>query len=215
MTLSVRLFQQEDRRALLTIGSETAFFGAPIEAFLEDRKVFEDAFFSYYTDYEPEHAWSACDHDQVVGFLTGCPDTRRHDRYFQKKILPEVIWKWIRGKYHLGRKTIRYALAILKAGLHREFAAADLQMYPAHLHINLLPAWRGKGLGRSLMDHYLNQLQMEGITGVHLTTTSYNTAACRLYESEGFQLIDERRTEMYAHLVSQPISTRCYARKIG
>jgi ribosomal protein S18 acetylase RimI-like enzyme len=215
MTLNVHKFQPGERNALLAIGSETAFFGAPIEAFLDDRRVFEDVFFSYYTDYEPEHAWVASEGEQVVGFLTGCPDTKRHNRFFQNRILPLVTWNWLRGKYHLGKRTLQYTLAILKASLRAEFVGADLTLYPAHLHINLLPAWRGKGLGRGLMEHYLEQLCDEDVVGVHLTTTSYNTAACRLYEAAGFHLLGERHTGMYAHLVNQPIDNRCYGKILG
>jgi ribosomal protein S18 acetylase RimI-like enzyme len=214
MSQVVRPFQATDREALLTIGSETAFFGAPIEAFMEDRRVFEDAFFSYYTDYEPEHAWVACDDSRVIGFLTGCTDTKKHDRVFQRQILPAVFWKWLRGKYHSGRKTMRFALALAKAELQREVSNVDLSVYPAHLHINLLPAWRGKGLGRGLMECYLQQLQEGGVIGVHLTTTSYNEAACKLYEAIGFRLLEEHPTQMYAHLVNHPINNRCYGMKL-
>jgi RimJ/RimL family protein N-acetyltransferase len=214
MSQSVRLFQAGDRKALLTIGSETAFFGAPIEAFIEDRQVFEDAFFSYYTDYEPEHAWVACDDHLVVGFLTGCTDTKRHDRIFQRKILPSVFWKWLRGKYHPGMKTMKFAFALANAELRKEIATTDLSHYPAHLHINLLPAWRGKGLGRGMMECYLHQLRESGVMGVHLTTTSFNQAACRLYEAVGFSLLAEHPTHMYAHLVKQSINNRCYGMKL-
>ncbi len=214
MTQVVRPFQPADRQALLTIGSETAFFGAPIEAYLEDRQVFEDAFFSYYTDYEPEHAWAACDDKMLVGFLTGCIDTKRHDQIFRRKILPTVFWKWLRGKYHPGKKTMKFVLALVKAEMHGEISSADISLYPAHLHINLLPAWRGKGLGRKLMECYLRQLRESGVIGVHLTTTSFNKAACRLYEAAGFSLLEEHPTRMYAHLVNHPISHRCYGMRL-
>ena len=35
---------------------------------MEDRNVFLDAFYAYYTDLEPEHAWVACADAAVVGF---------------------------------------------------------------------------------------------------------------------------------------------------
>ena len=40
------------------VGLEPAFFGEPVEAFLDDRRLFCDAFVRYYTDYEAEYAWT-------------------------------------------------------------------------------------------------------------------------------------------------------------
>lgn len=214
MTGLVRLFRPADGEAVLHIGAETAFFGEPVEAFLEDRRIFRDAFYAYYTGFEPEHCWVACEAGQVVGFLTGCFDTRQHDRVFRRRILPAVFGGWLAGNYRVGPKTARYFAAAVGAALHGEIAAADISRYPAHLHINLLPGARGKGLGRSLMAHYLGQLREAGVPGVHLQTTSLNVIACRLYETAGFALVAEKPTRMYAHLVPQPVTTRCYGMKI-
>jgi hypothetical protein len=54
--LLIRPYQPKDRESVFRIAADTAFFGAPIEAYMEDRNVFLDAFYAYYTDLEPEHA---------------------------------------------------------------------------------------------------------------------------------------------------------------
>ena len=110
-----------DREALFNIGADTAFFGAPIEAYMEDRRTFLDAFYAYYTDYEPQHAWVACVNHQVVGFLTGCTDTPRQEKITRSKLVPAVAWNVLRGRYKLGPKAWRYTRAILAAGLRGEF----------------------------------------------------------------------------------------------
>jgi GNAT superfamily N-acetyltransferase len=215
MTTFVRPFEAKDREPLLQIGAETAFFGAPIEAYMEDRRIFMDSFYAYYTDYEPQHAWVACDGDQVVGFLTGCVDGKVHDRIFQQKVLPGVIWKFIRGYYHPGPNTWAYIRAAAGAALRGEIPAANETRYPAHLHINLLPAWRGFGLGRGLIEAYINQLRQLGVPAVQLQTTNMNIVACQLYEKVGFRLLDTRPTRMYAHLVNQPVEHRCYGMQLS
>lgn len=214
MPIFVRPFQPEDREALLQIGAETAFFGAPIEKFLEDRHVFMDAFYSYYTDYEPEHAWVACVDNKVAGFLTGCFNSTSHDRVMQRKLLPRVIWKWLRGGYHPGPKTWQYTRAAFGAALRGEIPGADITRYPAHLHINLLPEARGYGLGRQLIEAYLGQLLDACVPGVHLQTTSMNVVACKLYEKVGFRLLAAKPTRMYAHLVDGPVEARCYGMEL-
>lgn len=214
MTAIVRPYQPADREALLQIGADTAFFGAPIERYMEDRRVFIDAFFTYYTDYEPQHAWVAADGSQVLGFLTGCIDSTVHDRTRTRKIVPRVAWRALRGYYHLGPKFWRYIRSAAGAALRREIPSADLSHYPAHLHINLLPPARGQGLGRKLIEAYCCQLTALGVPGVHLQTTSYNVTACHLYERVGFHLLGARRTRMFDWLVDQPVEMRCYGMEL-
>lgn len=212
--LTVRPFQSADRAALFKIGADTAFFGAPIEAYMEDRNLFLDSFYAYYTDYEPEHAWVACADEAVVGFLTGCSDTRRQQRISSRKVIPRVAWRALTGHYRIGPKARRYIGAAFTAARRREFPHVDVDAYPAHLHINLDEHWRGYGLGRRLMESYLDQLRGLNIPGVHLGTTSLNVAACLLYERLGFRLVEARPSGMYAHLVAEPLEMRCYARSL-
>jgi hypothetical protein len=141
---TVRNYQPADREAVFHIAADTAFFGEPVEAFLDDRRLFCDVFYSYYTDREPEHAWVACADGDVVGFLTGCTDNS-----LQRKHQPEEFfrpaWNLLRGKYRLGRKTFRYVMRLALAGLSSRRAVLDLIAFPAHLHINVSAAWRGHG----------------------------------------------------------------------
>jgi GNAT superfamily N-acetyltransferase len=212
--LTVRPYHPADRAALFKIGADTAFFGAPIEAYMEDRNIFLDIFYAYYTDYEPEHAWVACTDGVVVGFLTGCTDTHRHDRIFSRKVIPLFLWNALRGKYCFGPEARRYFAAGIGAMRRGEVENPDLTHYPAHLHINLSEAWRGHGLGRRLIESYLDQLRSLGVPGVHLMTTNMNVVACQLYEHLGFHLIAEHPTVMYARWVKQTVTTRTYVRNV-
>ena len=44
MRVFVRPYESRDRAAVLQIAADTAFFGAPAEAFLDDRRIMQDAF---------------------------------------------------------------------------------------------------------------------------------------------------------------------------
>jgi ribosomal protein S18 acetylase RimI-like enzyme len=213
--LLVRPYQQSDRQAVLRIGAETAFFGAPIEDLMEDRNAFLDAFYTYYTDLEPEHLWVACAGMQVVGFLTGCVDTRRHNWKILGVILPRLAGNLLRGKYHFGKRSWKYFYGLLGSVLGREFTRVDLRAYPAHLHINVESAWRGYKLGYRLMEAYLWQLRNLGIPGVYLDTTSLNEVACRLYEKMGFRLLDTRPNRFWSKWFGYPVENRCYGLKFS
>jgi ribosomal protein S18 acetylase RimI-like enzyme len=212
--ISVRPFKPTDRQAVLQIAADTAFFGEPIEAYLDDRRLFQDAFYSYYTDHEPQSAWVADYAGSVIGFLTGCVSTRRQKRVFYGHILPRLAFNLIPFRYRLGRKTFSYIRRLARAWLRGEFPPADLSSYPAHLHINVMPAFRGQGIGRKLIEAYLQRLSDLQINGVHLHTTDLNAAACKLYESLGFRAIAARQTSLWQGLKNQPVDNRCYARHL-
>ena len=212
--LTIRPYQPEDRPALMRIAADTAFFGAAIEAYMEDRNVFLDAFYAYYTDLEPEHAWVACADGSVVGFLTGCMDGHVHEQKYRRTILPGLIGNLLRGKYRFGKRSLGYMAGLLGGLLRGEFTQVDQEAYPAHLHINVDAAWRGQGLGQQLMETYLQQLRGLGVPGVYLETTSLNEAACRLYEKMGFRLLDRRPDRFWAKWFGKAVENRCYGLKL-
>jgi GNAT superfamily N-acetyltransferase len=212
--LIIRPYQPEDRAALHAIAADTAFFGEPVEGYFEDRRLFLDSFYAYYTDLEPEHAWVACADEMVVGFLTGSTDTRRQHRRTEREILPAVLVRFLFGHYQLGPLGRRYIWGLLTSALRREYPRVDLRAYPAHLHINVAAPWRGCGLGYHLMASYLEQLAALRVPGVHLATTSLNEAACRLYEKMGFRLLDARPTRLWASWFDQPVENRAYGRLV-
>lgn len=213
--LTIRPYQPADRAAVMRIAADTAAFGAPVEAYLDDRGLFCDAVYRFYVDYEPEHAWVAAAAGELAGFLAGCADTRRRDRCVVRRIVPFVAANLLRGRYRLGRRTARHAWAEVAAALRGEFPAVDLAAYPAHLHINLDARWRGLGAGRGLMEAYLRQLRGLAVPGVHLRTTSLNAAAEALYARLGFELLDARPTRLWAGVAEGYVENRSYGLRLG
>lgn len=210
----ITTYKPEHRTAVFRIAADTAFFGDPVEAYLEDRRLFCDFFYRYYTDYEMEHSWVSITGQEVIGFLMGCTDTAAQQRRWLRKILPSTLWWALRGRYRLGRRTWQYATGLVKAAIKQEFVHCDLEEYPAHLHVNIAEKGRGLGIGRQLMDTYLGQLRLLGVPGVHLHTTSLNEAACRLYNRLDFELLDSRRTGLWQSFIEPEVENRCYGLKL-
>lgn len=209
--VTIRRYQLPDREALFRIAADTAFFGEPVEVFMDDRRVFLDAFYAYYPDYEPEHCWVACVDAVVVGFLTGCVNTERQREITAKVLEPAALRKVIKGEYRIGRKTWGYLLRYFLGRLRDEEPQVDVHRYPAHFHINLDRNCRGAGIGRRLILNYIDELKSIGVPGVHLLTTDYHQIACRLYHSLGFELIDSKKTRLWSGQIKEPVENRCYA----
>jgi len=210
----VRPYQSTDREAVFRIAADTAFFGEPVEAFLDDRRLFCDFFYAFYTDLEPDHGWVACADQEVVGFLMGCTDTRSRPRRWIQSILPVVTRQLAGGGYRLGWRTIRYVTRLMLGGLRGERLVLDVKAYPAHLHVNLSSDWRGQGLGGKLLAAFIEQLRALEMPGVHLSTTSANAAACHLYERSGFRLLSACTTRMWEGLVQAPLEERIYGLRL-
>ena len=112
--LSIRPYHPDDREGLFKIAADTAFFGKPIEKYMEDRRIFLDAFYAYYTDYEPEHCWVATANDEVIGFITGCVDTNKKEEIVRRKINPRMLFRMLTGYYRVGPKARKYIRRMLQ-----------------------------------------------------------------------------------------------------
>ncbi len=210
----IRPYQSTDRAAVYEIAADTAYFGAPVEAFLDDRRLFNDAFAGYYTRYHAHTSWVAESPGGVAGFLFGCPSTPQRDRQWAGYLVSQVLPRALTRRYRLGRRTASYACAMLAGFVRGEEPHPNLDEYPAHLHINVRDGLRGQGIGRRLIEAYLGQLMQLNVPGVHLNTTSYNLAAWHLYEKMGFILLESHPNRFWTRSVGEGVENRCYGLKL-
>jgi ribosomal protein S18 acetylase RimI-like enzyme len=209
-----RHYHVSDQPAVFQIAGDTAFFGEPVEAFLEDRKLFCDSFVGYYTIREEGFCWVADTDDRVIGFLLGSTHAIVQTAQWRRYILSKVLVNVVLGRYKLGKRTANYAINMLVGIVRGEEPTVNLGEYPAHLHINIQKGYRSEGVGRRLMDAYLEQLQGLGVRGVHLKTTSHNEAACHLYEKIGFKLLDSRQNRFWTGLLGEKVNNCSYGLKL-
>ena len=63
----------------------------------------------------------------------------------------------------------------------------DFHDYPSHLHIDLLPRAQGQGMGKKMMDHFLNYVKESGSKGLHLGLSIRNKRAIQFYKKYGMK----------------------------
>ncbi len=192
----VRPYQPADRTAVHRIAADTAFFGAPVETYLPDRKLFSDYFMAYYTDTEPEHLWVAEHEGQVGGYFAGSLGGAKLT-IGQARAALKVAGGLVLGRYKDSSDALKFAFRMAPAALGGEYPQPSLAAYPAHLHINVAESLRGQGAGRKLMDTGLAGMAAAGARGIHLNTTSYNVAAVNMYEKLGFKLLGRAPTHLW------------------
>lgn len=83
------------------------------------------------------------------------------------------------------------------------------------LTIVVAPAWRGRGLGRSLIAHHVDRLATARIETLFLEVNEDNAPARRLYEREGFTQVGRRENYYAAAPGRQPAAALVLRRPIG
>ena len=188
----VRPYTPGDRDAVCDTCFRTGFMGDPVQDQFGDRDAFAHLFCTWYLDHRPDSAWVVDDGaGRAVGYLIGSPDgavgEQAHLRAFALRhglrrgvfVRPGTAGFMARAAIDLARD--RSALA----------SEVDPVRYPADLHINLLPAARGQGLGGALIRTWLGRLAALGVPGVHLGTFGENTAAIAFFMAQGFRPVGE------------------------
>ncbi|WP_405504182.1 GNAT family N-acetyltransferase [Streptomyces purpurascens] len=185
---AIRPYSPEDRSALDDICIRTAHAGQDSRPHYADPGIFPATFAAPYVRLEPELAFVLDDgQGRAVGYILGSADTPRFAAEFRTTWLPLVA-----GRYPEPPEPPHTPDEAMAHLLHHpeRMVVPELAAYPAHLHIDLLPDWQGRGHGRHLMRTLLGALQDRGVLAVHLAMATANTEARAFYDRLGFREID-------------------------
>lgn len=205
---TIRPYRPTDRADVYDVCVRTADSGADATDRYRDPDLVADVFAGPYVHLEPGFAFVVDDGERVVGYVLGAPDTPRFVEAFRREWLPIV---GARNPEPAGEPaTADEEMASL---LHHpeRMLRPELAAYPAHLHIDLLPAHQRAGHGRKLMDALFGALRHAGIGAVHLAMSTRNTNARAFYDRLGFHEIrvaDAEPFVTYLGRSTEPVSGR-------
>jgi GNAT superfamily N-acetyltransferase len=168
---------------------------------------------SYYPDYEPESLLVAEEQGQVVGVLTGAVDTHRFEQIYNKKIRPWLAKRLITGAYGWPG-WLPVILRTEWAERQVKAPSVDRTLYPAHLHIGILPQWRRQGIGTALMTRFSEYLRGRGIPGYHLYASSYHWMGVAFYQKLGLQLLGQFEWCLHNGFEWVDVTERIYAMRL-
>jgi len=184
---AIRRYHPSDLDAVYDICVRTADGGADGRGMYIDDRLVGDIFAVPYVTLEPQHAYVLDDGTgAAVGYVLGTADTAAFARRYRDEWLPATA-----GRYpDPADPPVTPSDMMLSLHQHPErMVVPRLTDYPAHLHIDLLPEWQGRGFGRVLMDAFLASVHAAGARKVHLGVRPTNTAARAFYERLGFHEI--------------------------
>ena len=141
--IAIQRWSDIAQREQLLPALEVVFFeasGTKSFAGKADRQAFRERWLGRYLEYDPQWAYLAFD---ANGKLAG----------------------YLIGSLEDPARTPRFR----EIGYFKEFAALTVA-YPAHLHVNLTPAYRNLGIGAKLIDTFAADAARAGAKGVHVVT---------------------------------------------
>jgi GNAT superfamily N-acetyltransferase len=173
----IRPYRPDDLAAVSQVCLGTGHAGRDAAPVYRDHDLLPDVFARPYLTREPDLAAVVDDGGgRAVGYILGTADTAGFVRWFRQTWLPPLA-----GRY-----------APPAEGTWDAVMMDALRRYPAHLHINLLPAYQRQGFGHRLMWTFLDTVRGYGVPAVHLAYAKVNIPARQFYKRLGFQPLTVR-----------------------
>lgn len=181
----IRPARAQDVDALYDICLRTGDHGQDASARYADPRLLGEVYVGPYLALSPELAFVLPDdEDRPLGYVLGVADTAA----FEARSATEW-WPALRERYPLDAVRPGTPDAGMVGLIHRPPVADPtvLERFPAHLHVDLLPAAQGGGHGRRLLETLFDALHARGVPGVHLGVSAQNPGAIAFYRHLGFR----------------------------
>jgi ribosomal protein S18 acetylase RimI-like enzyme len=182
----IRPYRPGDRAALYDVCVRTAHEGGDSRHIYPDHELMPSVFAGPYLHLEPDLAFVLDNGERAVGYILGTADTSAFVAKYRASWLP-----MLETRYPAPARPPSTPTETIVALMHdpERMALPELSDYPAHLHIDLLPAYQRQGHGRALMWTFLSALRRRQVAAVHLGMLTANTAAHAFYDRLGFHEI--------------------------
>jgi len=181
----IRPYLSSDFDAVYRVCLHTGDAGNDASHLIDDPAILGHLYVGPYVTLEPELAFVLEDEQGVCGYVLGALDSRAFERRYREEWLPPLQARYPdpTGDPKAWTPTER-----LYHQLHHPRAEfpAELEDYPSHLHIDLLPRAQGRGNGRRMMRRLLAALRERGSYGVCLGVSPKNHRAIAFYKKLGF-----------------------------
>lgn len=179
---AIRRYQPSDRASVYEVCRRTADAGHDASGIYSDDDLMPDIFAGPYLEFEPGLAFVVDTGQRVAGYLLAVAHTRSFVDWFEREWVPRL------SRFEHVDPPVTPEDAIVHLGYRPErMLIPEVDEYPAHLHIDLLPELQGQGMGRELVRTLLAALRERGIRHVHLAMDPANRAARVFYDRLGFR----------------------------
>jgi GNAT superfamily N-acetyltransferase len=186
--MEIRSYRAEDLDSLYAIALATGTGGEDASSIFEDPSLIGHIYAAPYASLKPELTWVAVDQLGICGYIVGVEDSEAWEHQ-----LEEQWWPGLRDTYtdpidghHWSpdQSHIRMIFQPVRTPAHVS------KMYPAHVHLNLLPRAQKKGVGPRLLYQWLAAAAALGVEAVHVAVSRQNVRGLRFWSRQGFVEIE-------------------------
>ncbi len=197
---AIRPYHPSDLTALYRICLQTADNGNDATHLYADPDLLGHFYAAPYAVLEPDLCFVLTAADVPVGYVLGTRDSAAFYTACENNWFAPL-----RKRYPLPDPADKTADASLIRALHRGHTPNTdiIAAYPAHLHIDILPAGQGAGGGRQLIMQLVGRLRSLGVAGLHLEVSNSNPNAIGFYQHVGFTLLSQNK---YTHIFGMALS---------
>jgi ribosomal protein S18 acetylase RimI-like enzyme len=187
VSASIRRYLAGDHDDVYDVCVRTGAAGQDARGRYSTDNLLGDIYVGPYLRIAPEHAYVLDSGGRAGGYIIGTPSTTDFVAAYRADWLPGL-----RGRYAppASAPTCDEERKLADMFAPEHMLRPELAAHPAHLHINLLPAYQGAGHGRALMATFLASVAAVGARSCHLTVRAANTGALRFYDRLGWRRIE-------------------------
>jgi len=187
MQFEIRKYHPTDLTALYKICLLTGNSGKDASALFLDSYLLGHFYAAPYVFFEPKICFVVTNNNKPCGYIIGTKNSKNFYHKCEKEWFPIL-----RKRYPLSDENVELWDARIIRRIHEGHKVkAELLKFPAHLHIDLLPETQGQGIGRKIMDVFINKLKELNVPAVHLEVGKANPGAIKFYKKLGFEKIKE------------------------
>lgn len=185
-SLIIRNAQSSDEAAILNICVRTADRGQDGSHLYSDPRLPGLVWALPYIRFCPDNAFVLTKDGIVMGYCVAVPDTIAYEDWLKAQWWPSLQETF--RDFEAQTTDDLDVLSYIRSASRTPSQVTSL--YPAHIHINLLPDVQNGGHGSALLRHQLNSLEASGVQGIHLGVNQHNEKVVAFYERFGFVEID-------------------------
>jgi GNAT superfamily N-acetyltransferase len=188
-TVLIRPVEPDDLDALYEVCLRTGDAGEDASDRFADPRLLGEVYVGPYVMMPSGIGFTAIESGVPSGYVLAAVDTRRFEAECEAEWWPPLRARYPRSVVEDPSNDDAEIVALI----HDPESPPDevISLYPAHLHIDLLPVLQGKGVGRAMMSRLLENLRAGGVPGVHLGVDARNLRAVGFYEHLGFEHLDD------------------------
>jgi len=186
-TFKIRAAQPEDELGAYYVCLKTGDYGQDGEPFYrDDPDALGRIFVGPYLVLEPEFGLILEDDQGICGYAFGALDSKVFYARYESQWRPRLCAQFPMPQGDPAQWT---RAQTVHSWYHQPdyFTPEPYDLYPSHLHVDLLERAQGQGFGRRMMEQVMDKLCEHGSPGGHVGVSMLNGSALGFYHKLGFR----------------------------